>query len=224
MEPYTPGGPRDVAEAAVTDVSNHALSVIDQLGVKPPAGHDWPALAAGGKGTLIGGKSARGHYRIGLRRVELNASQMGRDMLGVTDDAARIVKAGYAQTVIHELGHHLDFTNRVPGFDRRSFEVTSGKKERAALNRAMKGSWLYQNRLRQDLNRQGWQVTRKTGRYWRSEHEMIARAFQQYAARKTGDQAMLTYLSHHSAAWDDDDFALIEPKMEAWLRAIGWLA
>lgn len=130
---------------------------------------------------------------------------------------------------IHEFGHRIDFQ-------------PTGWRENAAGNRALTGG-IYHSRS----NLPGWADFHASVRatatykdaytnfrgqiayvsYWRSDEEVWARAYSQWAANRLGGAELESFRAMRASSpnfqWTDEEFATIAPHVEAILRVRGLL-
>lgn len=189
---------------------DRALDKIGEVLDVPDDGHRIPVSEGRMAGGWEGGYST--HF-----------DTLTRALIGekIEIDQATLDAAG---TFVHEYGHYLD-SHHFPGAAARSpFATSPGATGTdpafdAAMARVMDAAqrsagW---RRIEQQPN-----LANKYD-YWLSPEEVWARAFHQWVATRTGDQAMLARIIGDPRQWDPADFAPIADAIDDVFRALGWL-
>lgn len=150
----------------------------------------------------------------------------------LTDGNIDIFKVGSTpMTLTHEIGHWIDhkgFKGLIPETGSSGIRSMASYSDlfadfRRVANQSRKIKEIYAS--------QG--ISQRSIDYFTSNHEMFARAYAQYIAKKSGDQKMLELLSMRQGTptagarypdqWDDDDFAPIGEEIEKIFTKVGWI-
>lgn len=139
-------------------------------------------------------------------------------------------------TLAHEIGHFLDNTVLNTSGNRRAFGSVSNPDMRPLMD-AIKGTENYKT-LQTVHNSRGVftaadgrvvQYPRSATQYLMSDEELFARAYSQFIAEESGDQALMDELGMELASpliptqWTREDFAPVRRAFQALFRKAGWM-
>jgi hypothetical protein len=125
-------------------------------------------------------------------------------------------------TLVHEVGHFLDYGGMPKGSLLRATDAAATTPELKAWLDAVKGSQAWQDLQAAKL---GYASTE----YYNRTREMWARSYAQFIAEESGDAEMLRQLteqvsgSHGYLQWTTADFAPIRATMKTYFQGLGWM-